>query len=94
MYRTGASRVKGHAVQGLSVAEIPRRLRGRAQVRCDAFGIEVWGAAEFEQERGMLDREILVFPCPTCGRGIVVDLMAPRMPEDLPRAAGTSEERR
>ena len=89
MYRTGASREKGHVVQGLSVAEIPRRLRGRAQVRCDAFGIEVWGAAE---EHGMLDQEILAFPCPTYGRGIVVDLMAPRMPDDLPRAAGTSEE--
>ena len=81
MYRTGNKRVKGHAVQGLSVDEIPRRVRGRAQVRCDAFGIEVWAPAEFEQERGMLEREILAFPCPTCGRGLVVDLMVSRMPQ-------------
>ena len=94
MYRTGGKPVKGHAVQGLSVYETPRRIRGRAQVRCDAFGIEVWGPAEFEQERGMLEREILAFPCPTCGKGLVVDLMAAsRMPEELPSAAGASEER-
>ncbi len=53
----------------------------------------MWGHAEFEQERGMLDREILAFPCPTCGRGLVIDLMASRMPEELPRAAEASEER-
>ena len=94
MYRTGGGRVKGHAVRDLSVDEIPRRIRGRAEVRCDAFGIEVWGPAEFEQERGMLEREILAFPCPTCGRGLVIDLLvASRMPEDLPRAAEASEER-
>ena len=91
MYRTGGGRVEGHAVQDLSVVEISRRLRGRAQVRCDAFGIEVWGPAEFEQERGMLEREILAFACPTCGRGLVVDLMAaPRMPEELPRTSEAS----
>lgn len=84
MYQTGDNRVKGHAVQGLSVDETPRRIRGRAQVRCDAFGIGVWGPAEFEQERGMLEREILAFPCPTCGRGLVVDLMASRVPEKFP----------
>ena len=92
MYRTGGNRVKGHAVQDLSVDETPRRIRGRAQVRCDAFGIGVWGPAEFEQERGMLEREIVAFPCPTCGRGLVVDLMASsRVPEDLLRAAEASE---
>ena len=92
MYKTGGKPVKGHAVQGLSVDETLPRLRGRAQVRCDAFGIEVWGPAEFEQERGMLEREILAFACPTCGRGLVVDLMpASRMPGDLPRAAEASE---
>ena len=83
MYRTGNKRVKGHAVQGLSVDETPRHIRGRAQVRCDAFGIEVWGSAEFEQERGMLEREILAFPCPTCARGLVVDLMMSRMPQEF-----------
>ena len=93
MYRTGNRPVKGHAVQDLSVVQIPRRIRARAQVRCDAFGIEVWGPAEFEQERGMLEREILAFPCPTCGKGLVVDLMVSRMPEELPRAAEASEER-
>ena len=56
MYRTGGGRVKGHAVQDLSVVEIPHRLRASAQVRCDAFGIEVWGPAEFEPEAGMLER--------------------------------------
>ncbi len=91
MYRTGGSRVKGHAVQGLSVDETLHRIRGRARVRCDAFGIGVWDAAEFEQERGMLEREILAFACPTCGRGLVVDLMALRVPEGLPRAAEASE---
>ncbi len=65
MYRTGGSLVKGHAVQGLSVDEIPRRIRGRAQVRCDAYGIGVWGPTEFEQERGMLERGILAFACPS-----------------------------
>ncbi len=45
MCRTGGSRVKGHAVTELSVAEIPQHLRGSARVRCDAFGIEVWGQA-------------------------------------------------
>ena len=45
MYRTGGNRAKGHAVQGLSVDETPHRIRGRAQVRCDAFGIGVWGPA-------------------------------------------------
>ncbi len=93
MYRTGGSRVRGHAVQGLSVVEIPRGIRASARVLCDAFGIEVWGAAEFEQERGMLEREILAFACPTCGRGLVVDLMASRMPEEPP-AAEASEQRR
>ena len=93
MYRTGGSRVKGHAVQELSVVGPPHRLHGRAQVRCDAFGIEVWGPTEFEPERGMLEREILAFPCPTCGKGLVVDLMAARMPaEELLRAAQASEE--
>ena len=93
MYRTGGSRVKGHAVQGLSVDEVPHRPRGRAQVRCDAFGVEVWATAEFQQEGGMLEREILAFPCPTCGRGLVVDLMAARMPAPPPRAARAPEER-
>ena len=83
--------MKGHAVQALSVDEAPRRVRGRAQVRCDAFGIGVWGPAEFEQEAGMLEREILAFPCPTCGRGIVVDLMASTTPEEFPRAIEASE---
>ncbi len=83
--------MKGHAVTELSVAEIPQRLRGSARVRCDAFGIEVWGQAEFAQERGMLEREILTFACPTCGRGLVVDLMASRVPEDLLRAAEAPE---
>ena len=86
MYRTGGNRVKGHTVQGLSVDKTPRRIRGRAQVHCDAFGIEVCGPVEFETEAGMLEREILAFPCPTCGKGLVVDLMASRMPEELPRA--------
>ena len=81
-------------MQGLSVVEVAHRLRGRAQVRCDAFGVEVWGPAEFEQERGMLEREILAFPCPTCGRGLVVDLMAARMPEEPPHAAEVPEGRR
>ena len=93
MYRTGGKPVKGHAVQGLSVDEALPRIRGRAQVRCDAFGIEVWGPAEFEQERGMLEREILAFPRPTRGRGFVVDLMAPRMPGEFPLAAKAYEER-
>ena len=84
MYRTGSGRVKGHAVQDLSVVEISQRLRASAQVRCDAFGIEVWGPAEFEPEAGMLEREILAFPCPTCGRGLVVDLMASRVPQKFP----------
>ena len=82
MYRTGGGRVQGHAVQDLSVVKIPHRLRASARVRCDAFGIEVWAPAEFEQERGMLEREILAFPCPTCGRGLVVDLVASRVPEN------------
>lgn len=84
MYRTGSGRVKGHAVQDLSIVEALRRLRASAEVRRDAFGIEVSGSAEFEQERGMLEREILAFPCPTCGRGLVVDLMASRVPEKFP----------
>ena len=92
MYQTGDRPVKGHAVQGLSVVEIPRGLRGRAQVRCDAFGIGVWGPAEFEQERGMLEREILAFACPICGRGLVVDLMASKMPQNFLEAAAEARE--
>ena len=76
--------MKGLAVRELSVMEDPRRVRGSARVRCDAFGVEAWGPAEFEQERGMLEREILAFACPTCGRGLVVDLMASRVPEKFP----------
>ena len=82
--------MRGHAVQGLPVVETPQRIRGRAQVCCNAFGIEVWGDAEFESVRGMLEREILAFPCPTCGRGLVIDLMASRVPEKFPCAAEAS----
>ena len=84
--------MKGHAVQELSVVEIPHRLRGSAQVRCDAFGIEVWGPVEFEAEAGMLDREILAFACPMCGRGLVVDLMASKMPQNFLEAAAEARE--
>ena len=36
----------------------------------------------------MLEREILAFACPTCGRGLVVVDMASRAPEEPPRRRG------
>ncbi|MDP9479700.1 MAG: hypothetical protein M3R38_29230 [Actinomycetota bacterium] len=66
-------------------AGVPRSAATRSASRCGA-------PADFEQERGMLEQEILAFACPTCGRGLVVDLMVTsRMPEELPRAGEAPE---